>query len=195
MWVVMMIAMMLPSIAPVLWRYRRALGGVPRKHLDYLTTLVAVAYLLVWTGLGIAVFAVGATLANLEMRRPPFASLVPSLASLVVVVAGVLQFTPWKIRQLACCRELSRPDRADPVQPCGAWREGLNLGIHCNLCCAGFTAVLLVGGIMNLEVMALVGAAITLERLGSASKRVAQVIGAIMIMAGLVLVGRAVTAA
>jgi predicted metal-binding membrane protein len=195
MWVVMMIAMMLPSVAPALWRYRQVLRWIPRKHLDYLTTLIAAAYFLVWTGLGIAVFAVGATLANLEMHRPPFASLVPSLASVVVLVAGVLQFTPWKTRELACCRELSRPDRSAAVDPYGAWREGLHLGVRCSLCCVGLTAVLLVGGIMNLGVMAVVTAGITLERLAPTSMRVAEVIGAIMIVAGLILIARTVAAA
>jgi predicted metal-binding membrane protein len=50
MWVVMMIAMMLPSIAPVLWTYRQVLRWMPRKHVDYVTTLIAVAYFLFGQG-------------------------------------------------------------------------------------------------------------------------------------------------
>src|SRR6202042_1128208 len=49
MWVVMMIAMMLPSLAPMLWRYREAVGSKGETHLGRLTALVGVGYFLVWT--------------------------------------------------------------------------------------------------------------------------------------------------
>ncbi len=49
MWVVMMVAMMLPSLVPMLWRYRQAVGGTSGTRLDLLTALVGVVYFLVWT--------------------------------------------------------------------------------------------------------------------------------------------------
>ena len=52
MWLVMMVAMMLPSLIPALRRYRRAVGGTETTRLDRLTALVGVAYFLVWTALG-----------------------------------------------------------------------------------------------------------------------------------------------
>ena len=194
MWVVMMIAMMLPSLTPVLWRYRQVVGWMGQKRLDYLTTIIAVGYFSVWTVLGIAVFAIGTTLATFEMQRPTIAATVPFVGGLVVLLAGLLQFTRWKARHLACCREPSGNDSALPVHTGRAWREGLQLGVHCSLCCAGLTAALLVSGMMNLGVMALVGAAVTLERLMPASKRVSHVIGAILIVAAFVLIGRTVAA-
>jgi predicted metal-binding membrane protein len=194
MWVVMMIAMMLPSLVPVLWKYRRSVPWMCQKRLDYLTALLAIAYFSVWTIVGIAVFGVGAALASFEMRMPTVASEVPVVASLLVLMAGLLQFTSWKSRQLACCCELLGHDAAVPVDSHTAWRKGLRLGVHCGLCCAGLTAVLLVGGIMNLEVMAIVGVVITSERLAPASRRIAQAIGASMIVAALVLIGRAFAA-
>ncbi|HEY0783359.1 MAG TPA: DUF2182 domain-containing protein, partial [Thermoanaerobaculia bacterium] len=56
MWVAMMVAMMLPSLVPMLWRYRRAVGGSAEARLDRLTALVALAYFSVWTAYGIAAF-------------------------------------------------------------------------------------------------------------------------------------------
>jgi predicted metal-binding membrane protein len=162
MWVVMMIAMMLPSITPVLWSFRQVISWMPQKRIDYLITSIAAGYFFVWTILGIVVFAGGATLSFLEMHRPSLASAAPYVGPVAILIAGIVQFTPWKTRHLACCRELSRNDSAALSDARRAWREGLHLGVHCSLCCAGFIAVLLVGGIMNLAVMAVVSAGITL---------------------------------
>jgi predicted metal-binding membrane protein len=193
-WIAMMIAMMLPSLVPVLLKHRRSVAWVCQRRLDYLTRLLAIGYFSVWTIVGIALFGVGTALASFEMRTPIVAFEVPVAANLLVLIAGLLQFTSWKSRRLACCRELSRHDTPPPVDPHTAWRQGFRLGVHCSLCCAGLTAVLLVGGIMNFGVMAIIGAAITLERLAPAPRRIAQAIGAVMIVAALVLIGRTIAA-
>src|SRR5215472_582869 len=52
MWIVMMLAMMLPSLAPTLWRYRAAVGSTPGARPDWLTALVGGGYFLVWTVIG-----------------------------------------------------------------------------------------------------------------------------------------------
>src|SRR5256714_14583734 len=58
MWIVMMVAMMLPSLAAMLWRYREAVGrATPR--LGRLTALVGVAYFFVWTMVGVVAYPVG----------------------------------------------------------------------------------------------------------------------------------------
>jgi predicted metal-binding membrane protein len=67
----------------------------------------------------------------------------------------------------------------------------LRLGIHCGYCCAGLTAILLVIGVMDLRAMAVVMAAITVERLAPAGERFAQAIGAVVVAAGLFLITRA----
>jgi predicted metal-binding membrane protein len=72
-----------------------------------------------------------------------------------------------------------------------AWRHGLRLGVHCSHCCAGLTMILLVVGVMDLRAMALVGAAVTAERLAPAGERVARVIGVVVIGAGMLLIARA----
>jgi predicted metal-binding membrane protein len=70
-------------------------------------------------------------------------------------------------------------------------RHGLRLGLHCSISCAGLTAILLVGGVMDLRVMAVVTAAITAERFGPAGECVARAIGIVAIGAGALLVARA----
>jgi predicted metal-binding membrane protein len=192
MWIVMMIAMMLPSITPVLLRYEQMIGRTDKKRFGYLTALMTIGYFFVWAMLGIAVFSVGATVASFEMRQPTLALAVPISGGIVVLIAGLLQFTTWKDRHLACCREIPGTDSVLCRDAPTALRHGLRFGAHCTLCCAGLTVILLVIGVMNLRTMALVGAAITLERLAPATKRVAQAIGAIMIGLGVFLILRAV---
>jgi predicted metal-binding membrane protein len=191
MWVVMMVAMMLPSLLPMLWRYRQAVGRIGETHLASLTVLVGAGYFFVWAVFGMAAFALGTTLAALEMQLPALAQAVPIAIGVVVLIAGALQFTAWKADHLACCREGERGSRTVPGGAATAWRHGIRLGLHCGYCCVGLTAILLVIGVMDLRVMAAVTGAITVERLAPASGRVARAIGAIVVLAGLVLIASA----
>jgi predicted metal-binding membrane protein len=192
MWVVMMVAMMLPSLVPMLWRYRQAVAGTGQTRLGPLTALVGLGYFVVWTVFGIAAFPLGVALAAIEMEQPALARAVPMAVGVVVLIAGVLQFTTWKAHHLACCREAPGRGRTLPADAGAAWRHGLRLGLHCGYCSAGLTATLLVVGVMDLRPMAAVTAAITVERLAPSGERVARAIGAVLNGAGVFLIARAV---
>jgi predicted metal-binding membrane protein len=187
MWVVMMVAMMLPSLAPVLWRYRLSLRTIRDARRGRLTSLVGLGYFFAWALLGLAVFPVGAAMATIEMEQPALARAVPTAAGWVVLIAGALQFTKWKAHHLTCCREAPWRDYALSAHPAKAWRLGWQFGLHCGLSCANLTAVLLVVGVMDLRAMAAITAAITAERLAPAAARVAQGIGFVVVGAGLIL--------
>jgi len=187
----MMVAMMLLSLVPILWRYHQAVGRTGETRLGRVTAVVGLGYFLVWTAIGMAVFPLGAALAVIEMRQRALALAVPIAASLVVLIAGAFQFSAWKAHHLVCCREVPGDGRTPLANAGTAWRYGFRLGIHCSCCCAGLTAILLVIGVMDLRVMAVVAAAITSERLAPAGERVARAIGAVVVGAGLVLVVRA----
>jgi predicted metal-binding membrane protein len=194
MWVLMMVAMKLPSLVPMLWRYRQAVGTPAGTRLGRLTALVGVGYFFVWAVLGMAAFPLGIALAEVEMQQPALARAVPIAAGVVLLIAGVLQFSVWKARHLACWRACCREAPGRPTLPADAgtaWRHGLRLGIHCSQCCAGLMAILLVIGVMDLQAMAAVATAITSERLAPAGERVARVIGAVAVGAGLFLIARA----
>ncbi len=191
MWVVMMVTMMLPSLVPTLWRYRQAVDRTGETRLGRPTALVGVGYFFVWAVFGMTAFPLGAVLATAEMQLPALARAVPIAVGAVVLIAGALQFTAWKAHHLACCREAPGRGRTLPADAGTAWRHGLCLGLHCSSCCGGLTAVLLVIGVMDLRAMAVVTAAITVERLAPAGERVARAIGAVVIGAGLVLIARA----
>jgi len=125
------------------------------------------------------------------MQQPALARAVPIAVGVVVVIAGTLQFTAWKGHHLACCREIPGRGRTLPADARTAWRHGLRLGLHCSQCCSGLIAILLVIGVMDLRAMAVVAAAITVERLAPGGERVARAVGAVVVGAGLFLIGRA----
>jgi len=190
MWVVMMVAMMLPCLAPMLWRYRQAVGRTGETRLGRLTALVGAGYFVVWIGFGMAAFPLGVALAAVEMQLPALARAVPIGVGLVILIAGAFQFTAWKTHYLACCREEAWRGRTLPGDAATAWRYGLRLGLHCSYCSAGLTAILLVIGIMDLRAMAMVTAAVTAERIAPAGERVARAIGGVVIGSGLLVIAR-----
>ena len=191
MWIVMMVTMMLPSLVPTLWRYREAAGETGGAHVDWLTALVAMGYFAVWAVLGVIVFPLGVTLAAIALREPAIARAVPIGLGVAVLLAAAGQYTGWKARHLAFCREAPGHGLTSPADAGTAWRHGVCLGLHCSQACAGLTAVLLTLGIMDLRVMAAVTAAITAERLVPNIGRVARAIGVVVVALGLLMIARA----
>jgi predicted metal-binding membrane protein len=191
MWAVMMVAMMLPSLVPMLRRYREVVQGTGERRLGRLTALVGAGYFFVWFAFGIAIFPLGAALAAVEMQVPVLARGVPFAVGIVVLIAGALQFSAWKAHHLACCRVAPGCGRALHADVGTAWRHGLRLGLHCSYCCAGFTSILLVIGVMDLRTMAVLTAAITIERLAPSGERVARAVGAVVIAVGLFMTAQA----
>ena len=126
-------------------------------RLGRLTALVAVGYFFVWTVFGLAAFALGVALTTIEMQQPALARAVPIAVGVVVLIAGGLQFTSWKARHLAWCREAPGRGGTLPADAGTACRHGLRLGLHCTHCCVGLMAILLVIGVMDLRAMAVVG--------------------------------------
>jgi len=174
MWVAMMAAMMLPSLVPTLARTR----------LDVRTSA---GYFAVWAVIGAAVYVVGVGLAAAELRWPALARTIPIARGVVLVAAGWVQLSLWKARHLACYRE----GCLDVARPGAAWRRGVAMGVHCALCCLPFMALLVVTGMMNLAVIALMALAITVERVVRAPALPARFAGLIVIGAGALQIARA----
>src|SRR5690242_2109403 len=191
MWLPMMVAMMLPSVLPALSRYHQALLRAAAPRPARLAMLAGVAYFAVWMLVGLAVYPLAVSLAAIKMQWPLPPRTVPLATGAVVLVAGLLQFTTWKARLLACCRAVPGHHMPASGDAAGALRHGLRLGLHCSGCCAGATAVLLAVGSMDLRAMVMVTAAITAERLVPAGTVVMRAIGVVAIIAGIILMVRA----
>jgi predicted metal-binding membrane protein len=192
MWLIMMAAMMLPSLVPMLSRYREAVRLSAGRRLGFLTALTGLGYFSIWGLIGLAIFPTAIAFSAAEMRFPEAARAVPLLTGAVILVAGLIQFTTWKIRYLDCCREMPEAGSLLSGDSSTAFRTGLSFGIHCSLSCANLTAILVAAGVMDLRLMGLVTAAITAERLLPAGERIARSIGIVAILAGIVTMARAV---
>src|ERR1043166_3147887 len=175
-WMVMMVPMMPPSLVPVLWRWTRS---------GHAMALVGVAYYLVWAAYGLLAYALSIGVTAAEVRWPALASFAPAATGVVLLLAGGLQLTAWKVRQLASCWDAVSCGATAPAR--SPWRQGLRLGVHCGLCCSGYMIVLLVAGMMRVGVMALVAAAITIERIAPTPRRVAPPPGVVIVLTGGVL--------
>ena len=188
MWMAMMVPMMLPSLVPMLLRYRRSVRGAPGIQLHGLTALVGASYFATWAVLGAVAWAVGSGVNAAEMRWGRVAQWLPVAAGVVLLVAGGVQFTSWKARQLALWREGSAPGCLPAPNAVGAWRHGLKLGVRCSLCCGSLMLALLAIGMMNVVAMAAVTIAISAERLAPAPLRVARVAGVVIVVVGVLTI-------
>src|SRR5215510_5134949 len=93
MWVVMMVAMMLPSLVPMLSGYRRSVRDTTGARRAGLTLLAGLGYFVVWAAYGAVAYPVGLSMAAAEMRSPGLSRSVPLAAGLAVLLAGCLQLT------------------------------------------------------------------------------------------------------
>ena len=163
MWWVMMVAMMLPSAAPMILLYARAVPAATRPATESFT----LGYLLIW-----GFFSLVATLAQWRLATAALLSSMamatssPSLAAALLIAAGVYQISPWKDACLRECRNpaifLSRHYRPGWT---GALRLGARHGAWCVGCCWMLMALLFVGGIMNLAWIAVLTLLVALEKL------------------------------
>ena len=191
MWVAMLLPMMLPAVAPVLWRHRQAAAVSGATSPGARTAIAGAGYASVWALLGVAVFPLGASVAELVMAEPALRHALPIAVGFVVVIAGAIQLTSWKARRLACCRQESRCHALRQAGAGDAWRDGTRLGLRCIACCGNLMLIPLVIGVMDMSVMAAVGAAIAVERLAPRGERVARVTGVMIVATGALLVARA----
>ncbi|WP_417674270.1 DUF2182 domain-containing protein [Roseibium sp.] len=165
MWLMMALAMMLPSALPMLRAYIREKNGTMAAERDASknTLLVAVGYLLVW-----AAYALVATLAQWGLTAanavsPMMAPLSLAVSASVLIAAGIYQFTPAK---WACLNRCWYPYWAflGKSGAFGALREGVVQGMACLGCCWAVMTVMFAVGVMNIVWIALLGAIMAIEK-------------------------------
>lgn len=111
----------------------------------------------------------------------------PVLSAAPLVIAGVFQFTPLKQACLrACCSPLGSLLSDWRGGLWGAARMGVRDDLYCLGCCWALMALLLVGGVMNLELIAALTLLVAMEKLAPKGEFLAKARGALMIGAGAV---------
>lgn len=166
MWLMMALAMMLPSAVPMLRAYFKTSGqdiGSPILS----TLLVAVGYLSVWIAYSITATLLQWGLATLGLLDAMMAPVHLALTASVLVVAGLYQFTPAKQACLYRCwypRWLFLNLRHDEKGPGAAFREGLMQGATCLGCCWAMMTLMFAVGLMNVLWIAGLGALMAIEK-------------------------------
>ncbi|MEO7360882.1 MAG: DUF2182 domain-containing protein [Gemmatimonadaceae bacterium] len=186
MWSVMMIAMMSPSAAPMTLMFARVHRERHRAQSAAPTaTVFLLGYLALWT-----VFSAGATLLQhglhaAALLSPQMMRVTPVLGGVLLLAAGVYQFTPLKRACLSRCRT-----------PLGfliaEWRDGMKgalvmgwrHGMYCVGCCWLLMTLLFVAGVMNLLWVALIALSVLAEKVIPNGEWVSRIIGLISITWG-----------
>jgi predicted metal-binding membrane protein len=186
MWWLMMVAMMVPSVAPTVLLFAALNRAGPAAALRFLA-----GYLLAWAGFSLLVTGVQGGLSALGLVSAMYMVLgSPMIAAVVLIAAGLYQFTPLKQSCLAQCRgpvdtltRLARRGR-------GPLWQGLSHGTSCLGCCWALMALLFVGGIMNIWWILGLTLYVAVEKLAPGGIRLARIFGLLLILGGITLIGQ-----
>jgi predicted metal-binding membrane protein len=187
-WVVMMAAMMLPSVAPVGVLWTRLISGAATGFGRVIRmTMFLSGYLLTWAVVGAVAFAALTGTGRLLSASPTAAKW---LGVAIFIAAGIYQLTPWKDWCLRRCRSpigalmyyLGFKGRSRDL------RVGLHHGATCAGCCWGLMIVLVAVGVMNVAVMAALAVVIFVEKLWRYGKPFAQAVGVALIAIGVLAI-------
>lgn len=189
MWVTMMVAMMLPTIAPVVLAH---LAVMRRRGRGIYATLVFVAgYLLVWCAIGVVPFIAYKAIARIDgdAGQPAWLHVA---AGAILIGAGAYQFTRWKRLCFDHCQSplafIATHDFGGGA--IGALRAGIVHGAFCLGCCWALTAVLLAVGLMNLVWMTAIFAIFVVEKSWRHGLVVARIAGVALVALGIAVMAR-----
>lgn len=190
MWLLMMIAMMLPSAAPMILLYGKLARGARAQGAALAPTAIfAFVYLATW-----AAFSIAAAIAQLLLIRMGFVSEMTlafgnwRIGGALLIAAGLYQLTPLKRACLESCRSpMSFLMRLWRPSWTGAVRIGLAHGLYCLGCCALLMALLFVFGVMNLAWVAALTLFVLTEKLLPFGSRIGTLGGFIAVCVGAVM--------
>lgn len=190
MWAVMMVAMMTPSAAPMILMFAAVNRRRRKQQVSHVPTSVfLLGYLVIWSAFSVLATAAQWGLHDVSLLSPMTASISPILGGVLLLVAGIYQWTPLKHACLRHCRS-----------PLGfvlnEWREGrwgaflmgLKHGGYCTGCCWSLMALLFVAGVMNLLWVAAIAGFVLLEKVAPAGHRMGQAAGILLAGWGALLV-------
>lgn len=182
MWAEMMVAMMIPSAAPMILTFAMVQRKRREQQQPFVPTGVfLLGYLVVWTGFS-AVAAVAQWILHAKaLLSPLMVSTSPLLGGTLLITAGLFQWTPLKNACLTHCRSPLGFLMTD-------WREGrrgallmgLKHGAFCTGCCWFLMALLFVAGVMNIGWIAIITVLVLLEKVAPKGWIVGKLAGALL---------------
>jgi predicted metal-binding membrane protein len=181
MWAIMMVAMMVPSAAPVmllvLGTYRRRNDRQARAS----ASMFVAGYLLAWTTFSAVVSALQVALHQAALLAADMRIGAATLAGVVMLLAGLYQWLPVKEACLAQCRSpLGLISRYWREGPAGGLSMGVRHGLYCVGCCWLLMALLFVVGVMNLVWVGAIAGLVFLEKLVRGGPAIGRLAGLVM---------------
>jgi predicted metal-binding membrane protein len=194
MWTVMMVGMMTPSAAPMILIYARVGRQARAEGRPFAATgWFAGGYLFAWSGFAALASVAQAGLSEAALITPMLAAASNFFAGLLLVAAGVYQFTPLKT---SCLTQCQAPLRF--LQRQGGFKRdakgsallGLKHGLYCVGCCWALMTLLFVGGVMNVLWIAALSILVLLEKVVPAGRLIGRAAGLVLITAGSIFLYR-----
>lgn len=186
-WITMMAAMMLPSVAPMVLAFSRISQERLRRERSYVPTWVFVAgYLLAWAGYGVAAYGVFRAVTAIDPGFLAWDRGGPWIAGGAIVAAGLYQLTPLKRVCLLHCRTpLHFVLHGWKEGWSGALKMGLSHGAYCVGCCWGLMLILFAVGVMSLFWMVVVAAIIFAEKVTPFGARLSRALAVAFVLFGI----------
>jgi predicted metal-binding membrane protein len=186
-WVTMMAAMMLPSVAPMVLLHAKVSREKARRDQPFVPTWVFLAgYLVAWTAYGAVAYTLYRGIRAVDHGVLAWDRAGPYVAGAALVVAGAYELTPLKTVCLRHCRSPMhflfggwRPGWA------GSFRMGLEHGAYCVGCCWGLMVVLFALGVMSLFWMAFVAGVIFVQKLVPRADRLVPAFAVLLVGLGI----------
>ena len=188
-WVVMIVAMMLPTSVPLIATFGTLVQR--RRRPAQLVALVVVGYLVVWTGFGVVLYVADRVLHLAVDAVPWLAAHSALITAATLAVAGAYQFTPLKYQCLDECRSPlgfviahwnGQHERRESL------RMGLVHGLFCVGCCWSLMLVMFAVGLGSLAWMLVLGLVMAIEKNASWGRRVSRPLGVVLILAAVLAV-------
>jgi predicted metal-binding membrane protein len=183
MWSVMMVAMMLPSATPMV--LMMATIAKARTRSTALPWVFLMGYLVVWTGFSLTATVLQGTLHYAALITAKSLIVTPVLGGVLLISAGLYQWTPQKRACLVRCNPLTFLASEWREGFGGSFIMGLRHGAFCTGCCAGLMLLLFVAGVMNLLWIGVLALTVLIEKLVGTRAYVTRVLGALLIAAGI----------
>jgi predicted metal-binding membrane protein len=185
--VVMMVAMMFPTAAPMILAFHKVQAGKRARGETFVSTwLFVAAYMLVWTLSGVLAYAGAAGAEAMAAQAKLSGATAARIGGALLVIAGAYQLSPLKNICLAKCRTpitFILTSWRDGTM--GALRMGLEHGLFCLGCCWLLFLVLFPLGIMNIAAMAVVTLLVYAEKALPAGEQIAKVAGIVLMLYGI----------
>lgn len=192
MWAVMMVAMMIPSAVPMILAFAGVNRARRAQSMSYVpTSAFVLGYIVAWTGYSVLATVVQEALHSAALVSSMGASTSRALGGVLLLAAGVFQWTPLKNACLMHCRSpfgYIITEWREGIS--GAFQMGLRHGVYCIGCCWLLMAVLFVAGVMNLWWVAAISVFVLIEKVATIGRWTALSTGGLLVLWGIWLLAK-----